>query len=79
MAPKRAKAVTNPDDSDDASDKPMWDSSERNLQLYLQPLKRWLPRQHPQLNNFLRYGYIINGKQETVVFDNDHKRLLAEL
>ena len=78
MAPKRAKAVTNPDDSDDASDKPMWDSSERNLQLYLQPLKRWLPRQHSQLNNFLRYGYIINGKQETVVFDNDHKRLLAD-
>ena len=75
MAPKRAKAAVS-DDNDDSSHKPTWDSSERNLQLYLLPLKRWLPRQHPQLNNFLRFGYIMNSKQEAVVYDNDHKDLL---
>ena len=64
--------------SDDDNDKPAWDSSERNLTLYLIELKRWLPRQHSQLNNFLRWGYIINGKQEVVVQDTDHKEQLIQ-
>ena len=75
MAPKRTnKHAESSDDND--TDKPSWDSSERNLTLYLIELKRWLPRQHSQLNNFLRWGYIINGKQEVVVNDTDHKEQL---
>ena len=51
---KRTKLPADIGDKDD-SDKPepQWDSSLRNLRLYLIPLKRWLPRQHPQLNNFV--------------------------
>ena len=75
MAPKRAtKPAESSNDND--TDTPTWDSSERNLTLYLIELKRWLPRQHSQLNNFLRWGYIINGKQEVVVSDTDHKEQL---
>ena len=52
MGPKRGtKQPADNDDSDD-NDKPTWDSNERNLMLYLLELKRWLPRQYPQLNNF---------------------------
>ena len=78
MAPSRSrKAAAAADDKDDSSDKqPRWDSSDRNIQLHLQALKRWLPRQHAQFNNFIRFGYIINSRQEVVVSDNDHKALL---
>ena len=75
MAPKRAKKPDAPDDKDDKDD-PSWDCNDRNLQLYLIPLKRWLPRQHSQLNNFLRFGYVLNSRQEVVVFDTDHKNQL---
>ena len=74
MAPKPKAAEL----SDDDNDKPSWDSSERNLTLYLIELKRWLPRQHSQLNNFIRWGYIINGKQEVVVHDTDHQNQLIQ-
>ena len=77
MAPKRAtKPAESSNDND--TDTPTWDSSERNLTLYLIELKRWLPRQHSQLNNFLCWGYIINGKQEVVVNDTDHKEQLID-
>ena len=74
MAPKHKGKPAELSDND--NDKPAWDSSERNLTLYLIELKRWLPRQHSQLNNFIRWGYIINGKQEVVVHDTDHKEQL---
>ena len=77
MAPK--KRANRPADTEaDTDDKtePRWDSSHRNLRLYLLPLKRWLPRQHPQLNNFIRYGYILNGKQEVVVHNTEHRDLI---
>ena len=72
MPKPRAKNVET-DDKDDKEEDPEWDSNERNLMLYLLKLKRWLPKQHSQLNNFLRYGFIINGRQEVVVFDTDHQ------
>ena len=68
MPRPRAKNVET-DDKDDKEEDPEWDSNERNLMLYLLKLKRWLPKQHPQFNNFIRYGFIINGRQEVVVFD----------
>ena len=78
MAPKRgAKPPPDNDDSDD-NDKPSWDSNERNLMLYLLELKRWLPRQHPQLSNFLRFGFIINSRQQNVVFDIIHRQKLQD-
>ena len=57
MAPKKraGRPADTEADTDDKTE-PCWDSSHRNLRLYLLPLKRWLPRQHPQLNNFIRYG-----------------------
>ena len=61
------------DDKDDKEEDPEWDSNERNLMLYLLKLKRWLPRQHSQFNNFVRFGFIINGRQEVVVFNDKHK------
>ena len=76
MAPQRSRKAAEADDNDDSSDQPKWDSSDRNIQLHLQSLKRWLPRQHSQFNNFIRYGYIINARQEVVVCDNDHKEQL---
>ena len=76
MAPKRAKQTTDTGDKDDSDKQPTWDSSLRNLRLYLLPLKRWLPRQHAQLNNFVRYGYIMNNKQEILVYNSDHQEQL---
>ena len=77
MPPSRPRKAAEADDKDDSSDKqPKWDSSDRNIQLHLQALKRWLPRQHAQFNNFIRYGYIINSRQEVVVCDIDHKNQL---
>ena len=76
MAPNRGtKKPADTDDSDDDK-KPNYDCNDRNLQLFLQELKRWLPRQHSQLKNFLRYGFIINSRQEVLVFDDDHKQAL---
>ena len=76
MAPSRSKPAAEANDKDDSDNKPIWDSSDRNIQLHLQALKRWLPRQHSQFNNFIRYGYIINSRQEVVVSDIDHKNRL---
>ena len=77
MAPKKraGRPADTEADTDDKTE-PCWDSSHRNLRLYLLPLKRWLPRQHPQLNNFIRYGYILNGKQEVVVHNTEHQNLI---
>ena len=75
MPPKRSiKPAADDNDDIDKETQPRWDANDRNLlHLYLLQLKRWLPKQHPQFNNFIRYGYIINSRQQTVVFDNDHK------
>ena len=77
MAPNRgAKTPAQTDDSDDDDKKPNYDSNERNLKLYLQRLKRWLPQQHPQLKNFIRYGFILNSRQQVCVFSTSHKDAL---
>ena len=72
MAPARGTKLPADTAEDDTDVKPTWDSNERNLRLFLLKLSRWLPRQHTQLNNFLRYGYIINSRQQVVVFDTVH-------
>ena len=76
MAPPRAAKTPDKDDSDDKV--PSWDSNYRNLKLWLLHLKRWLPLQLKQFNNFIRFGYIINSRLETVVFDNDHSDMLTD-
>ena len=53
MGKQPKHADTGDKDDSDNRPEPRWDSSLRNLRLYLIPLKRWLPRQHPQLNNFV--------------------------
>ena len=75
MAPKRKPKANSTDDTDDKQDDqaPTWDTNERNLMLFLLKLRRWLPKQHAQFNNFIRYGFIINGKQEVVVFNDNHR------
>ena len=77
MAPKRSADRKQPDDNDDNDKVPTWDSTPRNLMLYLLKLRRWLPRQHPQLMSFLRHGYILNSKQEVVVYDDKHRDKLV--
>ena len=79
MPPKRSiKPAADDNDDIDKETQPRWDANDRNLLLYLLQLKRWLPKQHPQFNNFIRYGYIINSRQQTIVFDNDHKTQLQD-
>ena len=76
MAPYRgSKAAAQAADNDD-NDQPDWDSSSRNLALFLLKLKKWLPRQHASVNTFIRFGFILNSRQKVVVFDSDHKARL---
>ena len=76
MAPKRTASRKQTDNDDDDKQDPTWDSTPRNLMLYLLRLRRWLPRQHPKLMSYLRQGYILNSKQEVVVYDDNHKKHL---
>ena len=76
MAPKRSQKPDDTDDNDNNNDNPTWDSNDRNLMLYLLKLKRWIPKQHKQWNNFARFGYIVNSRQEVVCFSDTHKESL---
>ena len=78
MAPKRSQKPDDTDDNDNNYDNPTWDSNYRNLMLYLLKLKRWLPKQHKQWNNFVRFGYIVNSRQEVVCFSDTHKEDLKK-
>jgi len=78
MAPKQRGAKTDTTNDSDNDKKPSWDSNDRNLKLWLLHLKRWLPLQLKHFNNFIRYAYTINARQETVVFDNDHSDKLTK-
>ena len=78
MAPKRNATPVDADDTDDKPEEPNWDSNERSLMLYLLMLKRWLPKQRTQFNNFIRFGFIINGRQEVVAFNDTHKSELQD-
>ena len=75
MAPKRSQKPDDTDDNDNY-DSPSWDANDRNLMLYLIKMRRWLPKQHKQFNNFVRFGYIINNRQEVMCFTDSHKEAL---
>ena len=75
--PKRSQKPDDTDDNDNY-DNPNWDANDRNLMLYLIKMRRWLPKQHKQFNNFVRFGYIINSRQEVVCFSDNHKESLKK-
>ena len=64
MAPKRGANAPELFDDSDITKRPSWDSNDRNLKLWLIHLKRWIPLQQKQFNNFIRYAYIINGAKK---------------
>ena len=78
MPPKRGSKPKADSDDNDESDKPSYDSNERNLRLYLLEMKRWLPRKHVQLNNLLRWSFIMNSRQEVIVYDTDQQDKLQD-
>ena len=76
--PRGKKPAADDNDDSDKDGDPKWDANERNLLVYLLALKRWLPKQHPQFKNCIRYGYIINSRQQTIVFDDNHREELND-
>ena len=78
MAPPKQSQKPDDTDDNDNCDNPNWDANDRNLMLYLINMRRWLPKQHKQFNNFVRFGYIINSRQEVVCFSDNHKESLKK-